>query len=223
MKKYFAIALFLISVNSVFGQLSRELNNFKKLDITDKINVNVVFSDVNKIIIEGSLANQMELIQVEDEVRLKMTGSYIMQGAKVQATVYTTELSSIVARKGAQVKAIKDVFKADSIYLSANEGAFIEAVVKVSDIVALVTTGASIELSGNANSQDVDVALGGAYFAKDLITEKAVTKVSGGGKIQINVSKSIDAQTRAGGIIDVYGNPQERKQRKFAGGKINYF
>lgn len=221
MKKICAVALFLFGVSSAFGQLSRELNGFKKLDVTDKINVIIVPSTVDKIVIEGELANQMELIQVENELRLKMTGSYIMQGSKVKATLYSTSLSSIVARKGAQVITSNGELKASSVYLSANEGAFIDIVIDAKDVVALVTTGGSIELEGKALKQDIDVALGGSYFAKDLLSEEAIAKVSAGGRIQVNVSKSIDAQTRAGGVIDVFGNPKDRKQRKLAG-KINY-
>lgn len=222
MKRIYAVVLLLIGVNTVFGQLSRELNGFTKLDVTDKINVIIIPSTVDKIVIEGELANKMELIQVENELRLKMTGSYVMQGNKVQATLYSTKLSSIVARKGALISLVKEELKVDSVYLSANEGAIINIVIASVDVVALATTGGSIELKGQTLTQDIDVALGGTYFAKDLFSEQAIVKVSGGGKIQVHVTKSIDAQTRAGGVVDIYGNPKDRKQRKFAGGRINY-
>lgn len=222
MKKIYTIALLLLGTSSVFAQLSRELDAFRQLDVTDKINVKIVPSTIDKIIIEGELANQMELTQVNDELRLKMTGSYVLQGEKVFATLYSTKVSSIIARKGAQVNNADSILKLDSIYLSANEGANIDLVIQATEVKAWATTGGTINLAGTGNLQNINVALGGGYLAKDLVTQEAVARVSAGGKIQINVSKRIDVQTRAGGIVDVYGNPKDRKQRKLAGGKINY-
>lgn len=222
MRKIYTIALLLLGTSSVFGQLSRDLDAFRQLDVTDKINVKIIPSTTDKIVIEGELANQLELTQVNDELRLKMTGSYILQGDKVSATLYSSKVSSIIARKGAQVNNANTELKLDSIYLSANEGAGINLSIRANEVKAWITTGGTITLQGESTKQDINVALGGGYLATDLISLEAIARVSAGGKIQVNVSKSIDVQTRAGGLVDVYGNPKDRKQRKLAGGKINY-
>lgn len=221
-KVYFVIAFLLIS-SATFGQITRELDVFRQLDVTDKIVVNLIPSTFNKIIISGELANQVELIQVDDVLKLKMTGTYILQGSKVSVTLHTTNLSTIISRKGAQVNSDNKVLKSDSIYLSANEGAEIDLAIHVKNVKVLSTTGARIFVDGKAHSQDIEIAAGGSYLSRDLISEHAIVRVSAGGKALLNVSKSLDAQTRAGGIIDVYGDPKERKQKRFAGGKINYF
>lgn len=223
MKKIYFIIAFLLVTGTVFGQITRELDVFRQLDVTDKIVVNLVPSTFNKIIIAGELANQVELIQVNDVLKLKMTGTYILQGGSVVVTLYATNLSTIVSRKGAQVNSDTKVLKSDSIYLSANEGAEIDLAIEVNNIKVLSTTGARIYVDGKAISQNVEIAAGGSYLSRDLLSEEAIVRVSAGGKALMNVSKSLDAQTRAGGIIDVYGQPKERKQKRLAGGKINYF
>lgn len=222
MKKIYAIALFLLATTTAFGQLSRELNAFKELEVTDKINVKIVASTTDKIIIEGELANQLELTQVNDILRLTMTGSYIMQGDKVSVTLYSSRVSSIIAKKGAQVSNPKLELNSDTLYLSAIEGGEIDITVNSKDLKALVTTGGSIFIQGNTILQDVNVALGGSYLGRYLVSNTAVARVSGGGKIQVNATKSVDVQTRAGGVVDIYGNPKEKKEKKYVGGKINY-
>lgn len=222
MKKIYTIALLLMVVNTVFGQLSRDLDAFRQLEVTDKINVVIIPNTFDKIIIEGELANQLELTQVSDVLRLKMTGSYIMQGNKVEVTLYSSKVSSIIARKGAKIIQDKGRIKDSSISLSANEGGRIEVDVQAVTVKAAATAGGYIEVKGTGISQDIDVAFGGNYFAKNLKSESAIVNVSGGGRAVVNVSKKIDAETRAGGFIEVYGNPKDRKQRKLAGGKINY-
>lgn len=222
MKKIYAIALLLFATTTAFGQLSRELNAFRELEVTDKINVKIVPSDKDKIIIEGELANQLELTQINDVLRLKMTGTYIMQGDKVSVTLYSSKVASIIAKKGALISNPNHELLLDSLYLSAIEGANIDLIIHVKAVKALVTTGGSVMLQGIGKMQDIDVALGGSYFGRSLSSDIVKARVSGGGKIQVDVTQSIDVQTRAGGIVDVYGNPKEIKEKKLVGGKINY-
>jgi len=222
MKKVFAIVLLLVAVNTVFGQLSRDLDAFTKLEVTDKINVTLIPSAFDKIVIEGELANQMELVQVSEVLRLKMTGSYFMKGDKVDVTLYSSKIAHIVSRKGARVIQTAGALQGTTVSLTANEGGLIDVVFHADNIKAVASKGGAIELKGKGKTEDIDVSFGGSFQAQNFTAERAVVRVSGGGKVVINVNKMVDAETRAGGIIDVYGNPEERKQRKLAGGKINY-
>jgi len=223
MKQLFLI--FLLGTCAVFqgqAQLSITLTAFRELDVTDKIRVRLLSGEQDKIVIEGEYAGQLELIQTDDVLRLKMTTSAIMQGNKVDVSLYTTNLSSIIARKGAQVNTDDHELEADSIYLSANEGARIAIRVHAGSLEAWSTAGGSITLEGEVQEQTVNCTFGGQYEAKDLLSDYAYIRTNAGGKCQVNVGKTVDAQTRAGGIIDIYGNPSERKQKRLAGGKINF-
>lgn len=222
MKNICIILTFLFSIQSVFGQLTRDLAVFRKLDVTDKIIVKIIPSKLDRIVIEGELANQMEVIQVGDELRLKMTGTYMLKGDKASVALYSSALSAIVARKGATVSNHDSLLELDSIDLEANEGANINLFLEAKKVEGDVTTGGSIELRGKALVQDVNVALGGSYLARDFYCEDIVARVSGGGRVEVNASKNVDVQTRAGGLINIYGNPKNRTQKKMLGGKINY-
>lgn len=223
MKKIiYAVALLFISVSTSQAQLSRDLIAFRELDVTDKINVNIILSNENKIVIEGELANQMELTQVDDILRLKMTSGYILQGNKVNVTLYSSNLKSIIARKGSNVSSHAKEILQDSLYLSASEGAQLDVQVNVGKVQVLSTTGAKITAFGKVNDQAVNIALGGSYFGKNLVSNTTVARVNAGGKCEINVKNDVDVQTRAGGTIDIYGKPTTKKEKKIAGGKINY-
>lgn len=223
MKHFFLVWLLLTAgVIQVEAQLSRTLSAFRELDVTDKIRVRLLSGNEDKIVIEGELASQLELTQTGDVLRLKMTTNSILQGHKVDVSLYTTNMSSVIARKGAQVVADDFEAEADSIYLSANEGSRIELRVHTKEVEAWVTAGGTIVLEGHTREQEVNCTFGGKYEAKNLLSDNAYVRTNAGGKCQINVGKSIDAQTRAGGVIDVYGNPSERKQSRLAGGRINF-
>ncbi|ERJ58751.1 head GIN domain-containing protein [Sphingobacterium paucimobilis] len=223
MKHFFLILI--LTACSFFqasAQLSRTLTPFRELEVTDKIRVRLLSGAEDKIVIEGEYASQLELIQTDDVLRLKMTTSAIMQGQKVDVSLYVTNVSSIIGRKGAQISTDGFEIETDSIFLSANEGASINLRLHTDKVEAWSTAGGSISLEGETRDQVVNCTFGGHYDAKSLLSDQAYVRTNAGGKCQVNVGKSIDVQTRAGGVIDVYGNPSERKQRRLAGGKINF-
>ena len=62
----------------------------------------------------------------------------------------------------------------------------------------------------------------GKYLGKNLDSENSVVVSNAGGIAEINVTDSVDATTRAGGVIDIYGDPNDRKFKNVIGGKINF-
>lgn len=221
-KSLLLITMSVLCAQVVFGQLSRDLTAFRELDVTDKIVVKLVPGTEDKILIEGELGNQMELTQQDDVLRLKMSSGYLMQGNKVNVTLYSSKVSSIVARKGASVSTESAELNLDSIYVSALEGAKMQLRLHVGKLQAWSTAGSSISAEGEAKVQNVNVAFGGFYLAKNLLSDNATVRTNAGGKVEVNAGLLADAQTRAGGVIDIYGNPKERKHRRLAGGKINF-
>lgn len=41
-------------------------------------------------------------------------------------------------------------------------------------------------------------------------------------RAEVSATESVDAKTRAGGNITVYGNPADKKTKKIAGGNISF-
>jgi len=151
-----------------------------------------------------------------------MTGNYFMKGDKVEVTLYSSKIAHIVSRKGAKVVQSAGAIQGTTVTLSASEGGNIDVVFHADNIQAVASKGGGITLRGKGKTEDIEVSFGGSFMAPQFSAERAVVRVNGGGKAVVNVDKMIDAEARAGGVIDVYGNPGERKQRKLAGGKINY-
>lgn len=212
----------LIGINQMQAQQNRPLSNFTHLEVTDKINIKLVPSDRNYLEVHGNLADKFELVQQGESLRIKMALGYQLQGGDMHITLYHTDLWHLTARKGALIANENRTLSADSIYLSANEGASIGLKVQSERLGIHSTTGGTIQLAGTTQTQTASIALGGLYYAKSLTSRIASLTVTGGGKAEINVRETADLQTRAGGIIEVYGNPRNTKERKFAGGRINY-
>ncbi len=223
MKKiYIALTLVLGSVSYGFGQLSRQLEVFKGLEVTDKIAVKLIPSQENKIIIEGELANHMEIVQQSDQIKLKMGSGYLLQGDKVQILLYASDLNSITAKKGASISA-NSLLESPQISISATEGGKIFTAIKSNNANVSAHTGGIVTVKGDVDGIEIASNLGGQIAAEDLNSKTAVVRLNGGGKVSLYATESVDVQTRAGGVVDVYGQPKQKRERKFAGGKINYY
>lgn len=220
-KLYLAVAFLVSGLQCSFAQLSRQLDAFTNLEVTDKINVTFIPSTENKIIIEGELGNQMEIVQQNNTLRLKMGSGYLLQGDKVQVTLYASNINQISAKKGAKL-AVKNTLQKDQLHFSVVEGAQIESVIASDKVIADAHTGANLTLKGTCENIEINSNLGGQFFGKELQSNNAKVQINGGGKAILTATQQVEIHTRAGGAVDVYGNPKFKTEKKFAGGKINY-
>ncbi|MGL6119201.1 MAG: GIN domain-containing protein, partial [Fusobacteriaceae bacterium] len=73
------------------------------------------------------------------------------------------------------------------------------------------------------SQQNVSVQSGGVYNSDEMTSDLAVINVFAGGNATVLVLKSLEANVKAGGVINVYGNPKELRQDILLGGVINQF
>jgi len=218
--KYIFLFAVTFLVHSLHAQVKQTINEFSVLEVTDRLWVSVVPSDRHEIEINGELADKVEAVYSKGELRLKMKGGYIMQGNQANVVVYTPSVSTIIAKKGSEVNIEESAIEEEAMSFIASEGAKIRALIKAVSVDAAVNTGASIDLLGSTTKLNVRTTAAGNFYGKDLNTEIAHVRVNAGGKTEVFASESADVETRAGGTIDIYGNPKNKRDKKIAGGKI---
>lgn len=214
-----ATSAFLISQFS-FAQ-TKEITAFTNLKVFDKIPVELVASDSYKAEVSGSMAGDVEFVNSGNELRVRMKPTKLLQGDDIKILLYYTDISDIQASQGAKIWST-DIVKSSKLGLTSNEGSNIDLNVNAKVIEGKVNTGAVLKLSGNTDSQSVVVNTGGKYEGQGLQTQITSITTNAGGKASVNAVESVDATTRAGGIIDIYGKPKSKNDKKIAGGKIIY-
>lgn len=214
-----AASAFVVSQFS-FAQ-SRDIAAFTNLKVFDKIPVELVSSDEYKVDVSGTMANEVEFVNSGDELRIRMKPTKLLQGDDIKILLYYKNISDIQASQGSKITS-GSVIESARLGLTSNEGSQIDLNVKANVIEGKVNTGAILKLSGNTDSQSVVVNTGAKYDAKALQSEITSITTNAGGQASVNANESVDATTRAGGIIDIYGKPKSKKDRKIAGGKIIY-
>lgn len=223
MNKFYCLVIaFAGSLSFADAQIKVDIGQMTELHATDKLNVVIIPSEENYVSIDGELHDKVEVTQQEAKLRIKMASGYPLKGANTFVKVYSNNLYSFTVQKGAVVQTEGGTLRADSILIWANEGGKLDLAVEATRVEVNSTTGSTVNLSGEAESQQINLTFGGSYYAEKLVSKSATARTNGGGVCEIRTTVSADVQTRAGGVINVYGNPGEKKQRRLAGGKITF-
>ncbi len=214
------IFIFLFSLLVVAQEKEIAIGEFDELKVKDGIQVTLVPSDENKLIISGKHIDDVVVINKGKRLKLRMKTKRILSGFNTTAELfYSGNIEKIEAREGSFISS-KDVLLQPLIELEIKEGAEIDLVLDVEKVDASAVTGGILTLKGAATNQDLIISTGATAKTKDLLTEQTSITINAGGNAYINASKVVQATVRAGGIVRVYGKPLQLNKTVFLGGSV---
>lgn len=217
MKKVVFITLLFCTV--AIAQIERKLGDFTKVTVFDKIDVQLIPSSENKVILSGSGAESVEIVLKNNELKLRMPVTQLLAGGAISATVYFTKLEAVETNEGSYL-GCDAIVKSTSFEIIAKEGSKIKMNLDVYLLKARTANGSVLMVTGKAKNQDVIVNSGGIYQADRLLTEQTIITGNAGGDALVFATELVDAKIRAGGTILIYGNPKHINQKTIAGGTI---
>jgi hypothetical protein len=219
MKKVLILTLALV-VQTTFAQVTKNIGDFNTIKVFDKLNVKLISSSENKAIITGDREDEVEFVNNNGELKIRMPFPKLLSGDAISIKLYFKNIDGIAASEGAYVSS-DGVFKETILDLNVREGAEINLQLDGTKKVNVkAVSGGIIELSGTAVNQDVVIMSGGVLKAKELETSQTSINVSAGGNAEINAKVLVDAKVKAGGAIYVYGKPEQINKETLFGGKI---
>jgi hypothetical protein len=220
MKKILLIAFIGFS-QFMAAQVTKNLGDFTTVRAFDRINVTLIKSTENKIVIKGDKAGDVEVVTKNNDLKIRMKLTKMLQGDDIEATVYYTgKIDQVEASEGAFIGSA-DTFSSTAFDVNAKEGATIKLTLDVKKLNSKANSGGILELSGSATNHDVVIKTGGILHSKSLETTQTTIAINAGGDAEIFATELVEATTRAGGDINVYGNPKQVNQTKAAGGRVN--
>lgn len=220
MKTIFAfIAVLITGISFAQNPITKNVGDFTEVKVYDRIVVNLVKSDENKVIITGEDVSQVQVVNKDGTLKIKMDLDLIFDGNKTFVHVHYNNLQVIDGNEGAVITS-NELIEQDKIEIKMQEGARVKVGLQVREALLRAVTGGIIEASGQATIQKVKVNTGGLYEGRDLETETAEIFVQAGGEVEAYASKMADLTIRAGGDIVIYGNPAQVKKHRTFGGRI---
>jgi len=212
--------LLIFSIFSISqAQTTRNVGDFNKVTVFDKIEVVLVKSSENKVVLEGNNTSSVELVNKNGELKIRMNIENTMQGENISATVYYKKIDAIEANEGSKIET-SETIKATIFNIIAKEGGRIKINLNAQKLNVKGNSGAVIECNGNAQNQEAILTAGAQYDSENLETQQTTVTVNAGGNADIYATELVEAKVRAGGEITIYGHPKQINQKNIAGGTI---
>ena len=214
--------LFLLSCSILFAQetITTNLGDFNDLKVFSGLTVKLEKSDVAKIVITGSKANQVSVKNKNGLLKLSLNFADGFKYEDVSITLfYNKNIGVLDANEGAYIIS-DDIFEQLNLELKVQEGAHIELSLNVKYLTIKSVSGGVIVVNGTTQNQIVDANTGGIYNAYDLKSKQSVVTSSAGAIVHVQAKEVLDAKVNFGGTIYYKGTPEELKTKKVVGGTI---
>lgn len=213
------LVLFITTTIIAQNTIEKTVGEFTELKVYDLINVELIKSNENKVVISGENKEDVLINNKNGTLKIKMKLEEAFDGSKTKVKLYYTTVDIIDVNEGAKVTS-EDTIKQFEIDLKAQEGGIIKAPVDVNYTNIKAVTGGVIETSGTSKTQNISILTGGVYKGELLDTEKTEVNIKAAGEAYVKASKLVDIKIRAGGDVFVYGNPETVNESKVLGGRV---
>ena len=203
-----------------FSQIEKEVGDFNKVTTFDQIDVRLIPGDVNKVVLTRNGSDEVELVNKNGELKIRMPLIKMLSGYSVSATVYYKKIEAVEANEASRITS-KDTISVLNFDVICKEGSDIKLTNLQADRLQIrVSQGSIVTIIGTVKNQDVLSNSAGKYDGQDCKTQQTVVTVNAGGIAEVNVTDIVNAKTRAGGEITIYGNPKKVIEQSVAGGTI---
>jgi hypothetical protein len=219
------LVLLIVAFNSLtfLAQETAEqkLSEFDELVIQGRFTVDIKYSSEMKAVAvvhsdEVDLDN-LSYTYTNKELKIKYSGS-LLDDVDLNITLYINNILYLEAKQGTEIRVDKEFdFKNNAISLKSDAGGKISVKLDVPSVIAEITKGGSIKLSGKTEQLNATVRTGGTIGAANLKANSVTAKVSFGGEIICNVDEILDAQVTSGGTINYKGEPKITEKVRLGG------
>ena len=219
MKHIYFIVFFVCT--QVFSQnsVTKTLGEFSELKVYDLINIELIKSDENKLIISGENKNDVSVIQKNNKLKIRTKLDKMFNGKNTNVKLYYTSIDEIDANEGVNIN-VKSKLKQYELTLRAQEGAQITASVDTKFLSVKSVTGGVVTTTGQTSKLNLTLRTGGVYEGSKTTAQNSSLFIKAGGEASVHTTNVLNVKIFSGGDVFVYGTPKQLKQNKLFGGRI---
>jgi len=218
--KKIVLVFVLVVTQTLFAQtITKNPGDFTSLKVFDQISVQLIPGPESKVEISGSRASEVQVVNKNGELKIKMPLEKLLQGETIEAKVYYQKLETVEASEGSYVIAETPI-KTVNFSLNAKEGAEIRIALEVQKATLKINSGGKIKVTGTTDNQDVALTSGGVLDAEKFISKQTTIKLKAGGYATNCATDFVDAKVSVSGDIFIHGSPKQINQKVVIGGTI---
>lgn len=218
-KLFLFLMLFGCSSGISAQDITEDLSDFSEVKVYNGVEVELIPSEENRISITGHSKDKVKFEVVENRLEIRLSLENIWSDDNTLVTVYANSIETIDVNEGSIVD-VKGDLEGSSLTFRAQEGAAVYAGVNSSRVSVKAVTAGIVQLKGKTDDLDVEINTGGKFFGEHLKAKEAEASVGTGGQADVNASEYLKATAKLGGVINVYGNPDDLDSKTTLGGRI---
>jgi len=220
MKNFILIIVLVLSFNLNSQETKyKTINEFTTVKVYDLINLKMVKSNENKVTISGKNRDDVELVNKNGKLKIRMKLEESYDGNDTVVILYYTSVDVIDANEGAKV-ILNEPIEQFEIDLKTQEGAEITAELKTTYANFRAVTGGVINVTGSSKNQDISIYTGGVFNGEDFVTEQTEVSINAAGEAYVNATDYVDVSIKIGGDVYIYGKPKQIDESRVLGGRI---
>jgi hypothetical protein len=218
--KKIVLVFVLVVTQTLFAQtITKNPGDFTSLKVFDQISVQLIPGPESKVEISGSRASEVQVVNKNGELKIKMPLEKLLQGETIEAKVYYQKLETVEASEGSYVIAETPI-KTVNFSLNAKEGAEIRIALEVQKATLKINSGGKIKVTGTTDNLEAVLTSGAELDAEKFISKQTTINLKAGGNATIFATDFVDAKVSAGGDIFIHGSPKQINQKVLIGGTI---
>ena len=212
---------FLFLQYAAIGQKKYDIDPFQEISVTGNINVQLEAGEEEslKIEFEGLPEDKISIKVVQGELRLYSLNSLLYKDVRVNAYITYKNLKGIKANGGANIRN-KGEINSTALEIKTGSGASADLDIRTGALEASATEGGTLNLRGEAETQEVWAATGGNYLAATLETLRSYVRCNTGGKAEVKASELLEITANTGGEVVYYGEPEKKYEKSILGGNV---
>ena len=215
------LILFISLITTAQNIIEKTIGEFKELKVYDLIEVELVKSSEDKVVIYGKNKEEVLINNKSGTLKIKMNLGAIFDGKQTKVVLYYTNLDIIDSNEGANIHS-KDIIKQFEIDLKAQEGGKIDVKIDVTYANIKSVTGGTTKAIGLAKNQNISLLTGGVYKGEQLKTENTVVDIKAAGEAHVTATKQVDIKIKVGGDVFIYGKPESVNESRVLGGRVTF-
>jgi hypothetical protein len=223
MKKWTFLLILIFAWQSFFAQneeITVSLDSYTQVKAFDGLSVNLIKASENKAIIRGANTSKVAIVNNEGVLKLRMEVTKLFSGYRTFVDLYYSDpLVIIDVNEDARISS-EETIEQDILEVKAQEGGEIIIDARVEQMLIKSVTGGVITATGSSQNQDVAINTGGVYKGKNFKTKFTTVNVNAGSTAEINASDYVKATVKAGGEVQVFGDPAKMDEKTVFGGKV---
>lgn len=200
--------------------ITKQIKDFEILKVYSGIDIELIRSDKQELVITGEKAEKVKVKEKNKTLKIMLKFPETKADGKAKVILYfNKDISVIDGNEGVAITS-KNIEQAH-VEIRAQEGSYINLVVKTKFLTVKGSSGGVIKLTGSTKNETVSLDLAAVYHGYNIETSgMSLVKAGSGAKAEISTGETLDAKVTFGGTIFYKGTPEFFTEKKVIGGSI---